>query len=455
LTLLSTHVAHRRRLPSLAELGVSAAVVSRLAQRGIETATPIQIATIPDGLAGRDVVGSAPTGTGKTLAFGIVLLARIKAKQERSGRGPRGLVLAPTRELAQQIHDALAPLAAELGQRIAVVYGGVGYGSQRAALRRNPDVVVATPGRLRDLVEQGDVRLDAVGVLVVDEVDRMADMGFRPEVRWLAAKTAEARQTLLFSATFDAPVERLARELCHQPQRHVVEAAPEAEGRVEHHFWRVDAATRVEVAAEAIRSAGPAVVFCRTRRGADRLAAALRQAGLEASPIHGDLPQRARERALEALRRGRLDALVATDVAARGIHVDDVPLVVHFDPAERPTDYLHRSGRTGRAGKTGSVVSLVGPRDGALLRAIGRELGVVVRAVVPDPTRLPRTEPVSARDDRSATASRMPRIGTELEDRRRSSSSRAEGGRAGQPRQSVGQRGASGWGRQRRRGLGG
>jgi superfamily II DNA/RNA helicase len=396
---------------SFADLGVPAALTDALARLGIVTPTPIQAAALPDALAGRDVCGSAPTGTGKTLAFGLALLGRLGERTR--ARAPRALVLAPTRELAVQIADELSPLASALGRSVAVLYGGVGYARQLSVLSRGVDVIVATPGRLNDLVVRGDIVLASVEVVVVDEADRMADMGFLPEVRRLVAKTNPQRQTMLFSATFDGPVESLVRELTSNPARHRLVLPDEDRSHVEHHFWRVDPSERVRVTADVVRAAGPAVIFCRTRRGADRLAERLRASGIESAAIHGDLNQRQRERALEALRQGRIDALVATDVAARGIHVDDVPLVIHFDPAERATDYVHRSGRTGRAGASGAVVSLVGPRELGLIRSLQGELGLARGLASPDAASLEQREraPRRARPERREPSARSPRRG--------------------------------------------
>lgn len=382
---------------SFAALGVPAPLVAVATSQGLVEPTPIQRATLPDALSGRDVLGSAPTGTGKTLAFGLAVLARI-SEAPRS-KHPGALILAPTRELAMQIADALDGFARAERRAVAVFYGGVGYGRQLQQLRRGVDVVVATPGRLADLRERGDVDLGHVEIVVVDEADRMADMGFLPEVRRLVQATSSSRQTMLFSATFEGPVETLVRELCHDPVRHVVTRPEEEQGGVGHHFWDVDPSERLQVTAAAVRAAGPAVVFCRTRRGADRIAERLRGEGLATAAIHGDLNQRQRERALEGFRAGRIDALVATDVAARGIHVDDVPLVIHFDPPERTTDYVHRSGRTGRAGRRGSVVSLVGPRERSFVRSLQHELGLPRGLGAPDTAMLPGSDRVEHADE--------------------------------------------------------
>jgi superfamily II DNA/RNA helicase len=358
-----------------------------LEHAGITTAFPIQAVALPDCLAGRDVCGRAPTGAGKTLAFGLAILSRIAASPRGGRRGrrhPAALVLVPTRELAAQIEEVLVPLAAAIGARVTSIYGGVGYAKQQAALRGGIDVLVACPGRLTDLVERGSVDLSHVDVVVVDEADRMADMGFLPAVRRLVDRTCSSRQTLLFSATLDGPVDKLIRDYQRDPARHAVEPTGADCGNVLHHFWRVEANDRVAVTTDAVTAGGPAVVFCRTKRGADRLSDRLARSGLASAAIHGNRSQSQRERALGAFRAGRLDVLVATDVAARGIHVDAVPLVVHFDPPADATDYVHRSGRTGRAGADGTVVSLVGSEHLGATKLIQRRLGLPSGVSSPD-----------------------------------------------------------------------
>jgi superfamily II DNA/RNA helicase len=357
-----------------------------LEQQGIDRPFPIQAATLPDALAGRDVCGMAPTGSGKTLAFGLAILSRLSAHNtpRRGRRHPSALVLVPTRELAAQIEDVMGPLARTIGAHVTPIYGGVGYGPQRSALRNGTDVLVACPGRLEDLVEQGAVNLSFVDVVVVDEADRMADMGFLPAVRRLIDKTNADRQTLLFSATLDGPVDRLVRDYQHNPARHEVAPSTEDQGEVQHHFWRVEHVDRVTVAAEVVAARGPAIIFCRTKRGADRLSDRLGRSGLKSAAIHGDRSQAQRERALASFRDGRLDVLVATDVAARGIHVDAVPLVVHYDPPADHTDYVHRSGRTGRAGADGHVVSLVGHEHVRTTKSMTRRLGLDAEISAPN-----------------------------------------------------------------------
>ena len=364
---------------TFADLGVPADLAALLAQRGITSPFPIQAATLPDALAGRDVCGRAPTGSGKTLAFGLALVERTTPGRDRS---PRGLVLVPTRELASQVAKELAPLARARKLRIVAVYGGAAYGAQQKALRGSPGIVVATPGRLEDLIARGDVRLDDIAVAVVDEADRMADMGFLPAVRRILDAARSDRQTLLFSATLDGDVDVLIRRYQRHPSRH--EVADDTSGDVEHLFWPVTRERRVQFTAHLVARHGSAMVFCRTRHGADRLTRQLSAAGIEAAAIHGDRSQSQRERALAAFRSGSVQALVATDVAARGIHVDGVPCVVHFDPAADHKDYVHRSGRTGRAGATGIVVTLLAAEQKAAVKGLQRGLGLPQRLDAPD-----------------------------------------------------------------------
>jgi superfamily II DNA/RNA helicase len=371
--------------PSFEELGAPPRIAAALAVRGIRSPFPIQAATIPPALDGRDVCGRAPTGSGKTIAFGIPLMQRVR--RARPG-APRALVLAPTRELAAQITDELRQLA-EPDQSVAAFYGGVGFGKQLQALRAGVDVAVACPGRLADLIQQRHVDLSEVDIVVLDEADRMADMGFLPEVRRLLDACAPRRQTLLFSATLDGDVDVIVSRYMNDPVRHDEAGADAGNDRADHIFWSVERPDRVDVTARAVHRAGPTVVFCRTKRGADRVARQLATRGVAAVAIHGDRSQGQRERALEDFRSGRALAIVATDVAARGIHVDGVTCVVHFDPTDDAKDYVHRSGRTGRAGAAGAVVSLV-PAD--MRRDVVRQqrsLGRTIDVIAPDPAALP------------------------------------------------------------------
>jgi superfamily II DNA/RNA helicase/cold shock CspA family protein len=355
---------------TFADLGVPAELVRTLRARGLTDAFPIQAMTIPDALAGRDLCGRAPTGSGKTIAFGVPLVAGVgKARPKR----PRGLVLVPTRELAAQVSGELTWLGGGRKLRVAAVYGGAGFGAQLKALRRGVDVLVACPGRLADLIERREVDLDEVEMVVVDEADRMADMGFLPAVSALLDRTPPTRQTLLFSATLDGAVDQLVRRYQRDPSRHLL---PEADQlAATHHFWSVERAHRVDRTAEVVAAAGPTIVFCRTKHGADALAKKLEQRGVRSAAIHGNRTQGQRERALGAFASGKVSALVATDVAARGIHVDAVACVVHFDPPADFKDYTHRSGRTARAGADGIVVSLVAPDQKGVVARFQRELG--------------------------------------------------------------------------------
>ncbi len=361
-------------MTTFTELGVPEKLTRTLANRGITEPFPIQEAAIPDAVRGRDILGRAPTGSGKTLAFGLPLLARVGKSQPRR---PKALVLAPTRELAEQISKELIPLGKAVGRWTLAVYGGVGYDFQRRNLRRGTDVLVATPGRLTDLIDEGSVSLADIEIAVVDEADRMADMGFMPQVRRLLDQTSRPRQTVMFSATLDGDTAELTRRYQVDPVRHEVEGADD-HGDAVHYFWRVSHHDRVATTAEIVRTSTPTIVFTRTRRGADRVARQLEQAGVKAAAIHGGRSQSQRTRALGAFTTGRVKALVATDVAARGIHVDGVASVVHFDLPADPKDYLHRSGRTARAGADGVVVSLVMGDQVGDARNIQRAVGLPV-----------------------------------------------------------------------------
>ncbi len=356
---------------TFSDLGVRADVVAALAERGISQPFPIQTLAIPPALAGKDVCGRAPTGSGKTLAFGIPLAQRVT--RARASK-PRALVLAPTRELAAQIEKELRELLAPYGRTVAAFYGGVGFGAQLKALRRGVDVAVACPGRLTDLVNQRSMSLEEVATVVIDEADRMADMGFLPAVRRILDQVRSDRQTLLFSATLDGDVDVLIRHYQRQPERCEIASTESDDDRTTHQFVATRREERVPVAAQLVATHGTTVVFCRTKHGADRVAAQLQRAGVSAAAIHGGRSQAQRERALASFAGGKVAALVATDVAARGIHVDDVRCVVHFDVAGSHKDYLHRSGRTGRAGADGVVVSLVTEADVAAVRQMQKEL---------------------------------------------------------------------------------
>jgi superfamily II DNA/RNA helicase len=302
------------------------------------------------------VCGKAKTGSGKTLAFGLPLLMGVG----KGGEGrPRGLVLVPTRELALQVGEVLGPLAEAVDRKVVVVYGGADIDRQVKKLRKGADVVVATPGRLIDLGERGEASMEDLEIVVLDEADRMADMGFLPQVDWLLRRIARPHQTMLFSATLDGDVDRLVRRHLRDPVRHEVVSATTTVDSMEHRFLHVHQMDKVKVAAAICRGAAKALVFVRTKRGADRLVEQLRREGVRAEAIHGDLRQSSREKALDQFSAGKLHVLVATDVAARGLDIDDVEVVVHYDPPEDHKAYLHRSGRTARAGGSGVVATLV------------------------------------------------------------------------------------------------
>jgi superfamily II DNA/RNA helicase len=352
------------------ELGLPSRLVSSLAARSIEAPFAIQARVLPDALAGRDVLGRAQTGSGKTLAFGLAVLARLAAAPvRRRERAPRALVLVPTRELARQVADVIAPLGQPLGVSVTTVYGGVAISRQIDKLRRGVDVVVATPGRLIDLLDRQAATLDGVEITVLDEADHMADLGFLPAVTRILDATPVGGQRMLFSATLDRGVGRLVTAYLSDPALHAV--APESinGGTTDHSVLVLSAEDKVPVAVEIARRPARTLFFVRTKHGADRLAKQFTRAGVEAAAIHGNLNQNQRQRALAGFAAGHPRVLVATNVAARGIHVDDVDLVVHFDPPNDYKDYLHRSGRTARAGASGMVVALA---EHAQVRDIGR-----------------------------------------------------------------------------------
>jgi superfamily II DNA/RNA helicase len=337
-------------------LGVSDDLVAALAERGIDQPFPIQLLTVADGLAGRDVCGKAKTGSGKTLAFGLPVIERLA--KAAPGR-PRALALVPTRELAVQVHDELAPLATARDRSLLAVYGGAPMEKQIAKLERGVDFIVATPGRLIDLIQREAVAVDDVEQVVIDEADRMADMGFLPQVEWILRHIDGQHQTLLFSATLDGVIDGLVKRYQHDPVYHDVVSETLTVEEMQHRFLKVHEMDKVKVAATIAREHGRTLFFVRTKRGADRLAKQIEREGVTAAPIHGDLRQSYREKALADFGDGKLPALVATDVAARGIHVDEIDVVVHYDPPEDHKTYLHRSGRTARAGESGVVVTLM------------------------------------------------------------------------------------------------
>jgi superfamily II DNA/RNA helicase len=343
-------------LPTFTALGVSSDLTAVLDDAGISTPFPVQRLCIPDALAGHDVCGKAKTGSGKTLAFGLPLVERIDSTDKPF---VSGLVLEPTRELALQVADVLRPLAEARKLRLTAVYGGAPMGKQIAGLKAGTDIVVATPGRLIDLVERGAADLSALSLVVIDEADRMADMGFLPQVEWLLRRVDKDHQTLLFSATLDGGIQSLVDRYQHDPVFHEVDSPTITVELMAHRFLLVHEMDRAKVAAAITESTKRALIFVNTKRQADKVARDLVDLGINAKAIHGDLRQEHRERALKRFSEGKLSVLVATDVAARGLDIDELDVVVHFDPAPDHKTYLHRSGRTARAGAAGLVVTLV------------------------------------------------------------------------------------------------
>jgi len=363
------------RAVSFAAAGVPAPLVAALAAGGITTPFPIQAATLPDALAGRDILGRGQTGSGKTLGFCIPLAARL-ADGYTSACRPRGLVLVPTRELASQVHAVLVPLAESVGLTVATVYGGVPQKPQVAMLRNRADIVVACPGRLADLIEQGHCDLGDVEISVLDEADHMADLGFLPVVRRLLDMTPPDTQRMLFSATLDAAVDVLARRFMDRPVHHDVDPV-EAPVTMVHHLLTVAPADRVGVVTALAGGGGRSLVFTRTKHAARRLARQLTTSGIPAAELHSDLSQGVRERNLASFASGVVRVIVATDIAARGIHVDGIDLVIHADSPAEHKAYLHRSGRTARAGAAGTVITLQTPAQEAAVRDLMRKAAVV------------------------------------------------------------------------------
>ncbi|HEX6916911.1 MAG TPA: DEAD/DEAH box helicase, partial [Phycicoccus sp.] len=358
-----------------AALGLPDRLVERLARDGITEPFPIQAAAIPDALAGRDVLGRGRTGSGKTLAFGLPMLARLAGGGRPASRRPRALVLVPTRELAMQVSDALEPVVHVTGMRHRLVAGGLSDEPQISSLARGVDVLVATPGRLADLMERGAVELGDVEIAVLDEADHMADMGFLPEVTAILDALPEGGQRLLFSATLDRGVDALVERYLVDPVTHSTDEAQAAVTTMSHHVLLVDPQEKKALTAELAGREGRVIVFARTQLGADRIAGELRAKGVLAAALHGGLSQAIRNRVLGAFRDGRVGVLVATDVAARGIHVDDVGLVVQVDPPRDHKDYLHRAGRTARAGEQGAVVMLALPHQRRMVTRIVEQAG--------------------------------------------------------------------------------
>lgn len=386
---------------TFAELGLPSELVDVLSRNLIKEPFEIQALAIPDALEGRDILGRAPTGSGKTLAFGLPMLARMEMGSKKH---PRALILSPTRELAEQIRRELEPLAKAVDRSVIAVYGGTGLDKQIKALRNGVDVLVACPGRLLDLINQRAVYLEEVDIVVVDEADRMADMGFLPDVKKLLDQTSKTRQTVLFSATLDREVQVLTDKYQKDPVTHEVGEAEPDLSTMQHRFIKVKKTDRVWLSADVIAETGPTVVFCRTRHGVDRVARQLKNEGVKAGNIHGGRSQSQRDRALKLFIDGKVDALVATDVAARGIHVDGVACVIHFDPPAEIKDYVHRSGRTARAGAAGVVVSFLEGQQVKESEKMRRKLGLDAE-IEATPGRMPRSSRPEIVEDRRASGS--------------------------------------------------
>ena len=371
-----------------ASFGLHEDLVAALARVGITQPFPIQAATIPDALAGRDLLGRGQTGSGKTMAFGLPLLHRLTGRPRAVPHRPRALILSPTRELAMQSVDALAPLMRAVGKRFLLVAGGMSYTPQLSALDKGVDVLVATPGRLIDLIERGAADLSEVEVTVLDEADHMAEMGFVEAIQQVLDLTQPGGQRLLFSATLDHGVDKIAKAYLTDPVTHSTDDATASVTTMEHHLFLVHPHHKKPITAAIANRSGRTIVFCRTKLGADRVAMQLRESGVFAAALHGGLNQAQRTRVLDAFKAGTLPVLVATDVAARGIHVDDVSLILQVDPPADHKDYLHRSGRTARAGDEGVVVTLALPHQKRQVRRLLDAAGVQTepRLVAPEDT---------------------------------------------------------------------
>jgi superfamily II DNA/RNA helicase len=376
---------------TFASLGVCAPLVEALDRQGIVKAFPIQALTVRDALAGRDVCGKAKTGSGKTLGFGVPLIQRTweslggakgELRQIEGGPArPRALVLLPTRELCVQVAEVLSPLAEDLGMRCVAVYGGADIERQIKQLRKGCEVIIATPGRLIDLGDRGELSVEQLETLVLDEADRMADMGFMPQVEWVLRRLTEEHQTLLFSATLDGAVDRLVKRYLTDPVFHEVASSTQTVSLMVHRFLAIHQRDKTKVAAAIAKANSKTLMFMRTKRAADRLVEDLLDEGIKAAAIHGDLRQSNRERALADFASDKLPVLVATDVAARGLHIEGVDAVIHFDPPEDHKAYLHRSGRTARAGTEGVVVSLLLHNQLVEAEVIQRRIGIKVPMV--------------------------------------------------------------------------
>jgi superfamily II DNA/RNA helicase len=427
---------------TFASLGVPAALVEVLAGDGIISPFPVQAATLPDALAGRDILGRAQTGSGKTLGFSLPMVTRLAGGQTSPGR-PRGLVLVPTRELATQVYEVLRPLARAMGLWVTTIYGGVSYGPQVTALRRRTDIAVATPGRLADLINQGECDLSDVRIMVIDEADQMADLGFLPIVRRLLEATPGDGQRMLFSATLDAAIDVLVRRFLSNPATHSVnENSSPAE--IEHHVITIDPAKKLEVLATLTGGDKRSLVFTRTKHGAERLARQLTELGIPAAELHGNLRQGARARNLAAFSSGVARVMVATDIAARGIHVDGIDLVIHADPPAEHKAYVHRSGRTARGGADGVVVTLQMRSQAREVTAMMRKAGIAPHtAFAADPEADVLREIAGPPAPRVTVSGKVSEL-VRPEDRLPGNGSGGPGGRGSYGRGSYGRGGAGG-----------
>jgi superfamily II DNA/RNA helicase len=434
-------------LPSFAALGLSEKVITALERVDITTPTPVQAAVVPDAMSGHDVLGRAQTGSGKTLAFGLPILARLTGERSRP-KHPRALIIVPTRELATQVRRSLEPLAFAVQLKLVTVYGGTPYDRQIKQLRAGADIVVATPGRLQDLMDKGHCRTDDVQITVLDEADHLCDLGFYPAVDALLKQTPSTGQRMLLSATLDGDVDRLVRAHLRQPVLHELDPNKGSVTSMDHHVLVVGGFRDKVAAATSLIEANPrSIVFTRTREGATELAEAFGLHGIEAVDLHGNLSQRVRERNLHKFSSGKAQVVVATDVAARGIHVDNVGLVVHFDPPADAKAYLHRSGRTARAGEAGAVVTITTPRQVDEIVRMQSRAGVSARHHDSRTTPQPMTRETLATSGSTAPAS----SGRSSGGYQGSRSGRGgyqggrggyQGGRSGGPRSSSGHRGA-------------
>ena len=456
----------RAETPSFAYLGVPKELCAVLEAQGITAPFPIQLATLPDSLRGKDVLGRGRTGSGKTLAFVLPVLARLAARPaERRARHPRALILAPTRELALQILATLEPLAKALSLRSMVIFGGVNQGPQVDKLRQGVDIVVACPGRLEDLMGQRAVALDGIEITVLDEADHMADLGFLPSVKRLMDQTPKVGQRMLFSATLDNGVEVLVKRYLSSPVTHSVDSAQSPVAAMDHFVLHINSKDRLAILVDLTSAPGKTIVFTKMKSRAKQLTKQLNLAGVPAVEMHGNLSQPARVKNLAAFSEGRAVALVATDIAARGIHVDDVALVIHADPPTEHKDYLHRSGRTARAGNDGAVVTLATDAERSEVASLTRKAGIsptVSRATPDHPilkTLAPGERTLLSQEE---LAKRFPIVVQPTSTRPRGSSSprRPSGAGSDRPRQGAsngksrqGPQGAGGSGRPKRQGA--